>query len=59
MSPKELLYIEDALEHGQQLKNLCSTYASQLQTPELKTLVEKLTQENEKSFTQFFNLLNN
>ena len=31
MSPKELLYIEDALGHEQQMKKSCTDFANQLQ----------------------------
>ena len=36
MSPKELLYIEDALGHTQFLMNQCRTAASQLTDPVLR-----------------------
>ena len=35
MSPKELLYIEDALGHAQYLMTQCRTAASQLTDPAL------------------------
>ena len=45
MSPKELLYIEDALGHTQFLMNQCRTAAQQL------------VNGNQKLFTQFYNLV--
>lgn len=41
MSPKELLYIEDALGHEQHLQTKCQTTAGQLQDKELKAFIEQ------------------
>ena len=40
MSPKELLYIDDALGHATQMKAACTDFASKLQDPELKTSLQ-------------------
>ena len=58
MSPKELLYVEDALGHEKQMKTCCCDFASQLQDGELKTFVEQLSAQHQQTFTQFYNLLN-
>lgn len=58
MSPKELLYIEDALGHEQQIKALCTESANQVQDPELKNLISSITQRHTQSFNRFYGLLN-
>jgi len=50
MTPKELLYIEDALGHTKFLMTQCSLAANQLTDPQLKN-------ENQKLFTKFLNLV--
>ena len=57
MSPKELLYIEDALGHTQFLMNQCHTAASQLTDPALRQKAQELVNGNQKLFTQFYNLV--
>lgn len=57
MSPKELLYIEDALGHTQFLMNQCRTAASQLKDPVLRQQAQQLVNSNQKLFTQFYNLV--
>lgn len=57
MSPKELLYIEDALGHTQFLMNQCRAAATQLKDPELKQQAQQLVNGNQKLFTQFYNLV--
>ena len=57
MSPKELLYIEDALGHTQFLMNQCRTAVSQLKDPVLRQQAQQLVNGNQKLFTQFYNLV--
>lgn len=57
MSPKELLYIEDALGHAQFLMTQCRTAASQLSDPVLQQQVQQLINTNQKAFTSFYNLV--
>ena len=57
MSPKELLYIEDALGHTQFLMTQCRTAASQLTDPALRSEAQRLVAENQKLFTSFYNLV--
>jgi len=57
MSPKELLYIEDALGHTQFLMTQCQTAANQLSDPALRQQVQQLVNSNQKLFTQFYNLI--
>ncbi len=58
MSPKELLYIEDALGHEKQMKTACTDFANQLQDAELKTFVQNLCAKHEQAFGKFYSLLN-
>ena len=57
MSPKELLYIEDALSHTQFLMNQCREAANQLTDPALKQQAQQLVNGNQKLFTAFYNLV--
>lgn len=57
MSPKELLYIEDALGHTQFLMNQCRDAANQLTDPVLKQQAQQLVNSNQKLFTTFYNLV--
>lgn len=57
MSPKELLYIEDALGHAQFMQTKCNDIVQQLQDNELKTCVQQLATKNQELFGQFFNLI--
>lgn len=57
MTPKELLYIEDALGHTRFLMTQCSMATNQLTDPELKRRVQQLINGNQKLFTQFYDLV--
>ena len=57
MSPKELLYIEDALGHARYLTTQCQNAAQQLQDPALRSQVEQLAGSNQALFNRFFNLV--
>ena len=57
MSPKELLYIEDALGHTQFLMTQCRNAVNQLSDPALRQQVQQLVNSNQKLFTQFYNLV--
>ena len=57
MTPKELLYIEDALGHTRFLMTPCRLAANQLTDPELKRRVQQLINGNQKLFTQFYDLV--
>ena len=58
MSPKELLYIEDALGHEKQMKDCCSDFASRLQDAELKNFVQDLCRKHQNNFDRLYGLLN-
>ncbi|MBR5858840.1 MAG: hypothetical protein IKZ05_02860 [Clostridia bacterium] len=57
MSPKELLYIEDALGHTKQIKTVCSDFVSQLEDAELSNLVQSIAQKQQQTFDRIYNLL--
>jgi len=57
MSPKELLYLEDALSHAQFLITRCESASRQLTDPALKSQAQALVNTNRKLFTQFYNLV--
>lgn len=57
MSPKELLYIEDALGHEQFLQSKCQEAAQQLQDSELKSFVTQLGSKHQQLFGQFYQLV--
>ena len=57
MSPKELMYIEDALGHEQFMRMQCMQAAQSLQNPELKNYVNQLAQEHDKLFQKLYALV--
>ena len=58
MSPKELLYIEDALGHETQMKAACTDFSSKLEDTELKSFVAEIAQKHSECFNRFYGLLN-
>ena len=56
MSPKELLYIEDALGHAQHMEKKCHQCATQIQDEELKVVVERLANKHKMIFDQFYQI---
>lgn len=58
MSPKELLYIEDTLDHLTENKKCCTDFASQVQDTSLRTLLQDVAAKETKLFNQFYALLN-
>ncbi len=57
MSPKELLYIEDALGHEKILKQQCQQAISNLTDPDLKNYVQQLVNKHQELFGQFYQLV--
>lgn len=57
MSPKELLYIEDALGHEKFLITQCQQAQSALTDPELRSCVQKIQQAHQELFNQFYQLV--
>ena len=57
MSPKELLYIEDALGHTRFLMTQCREAANTLTDPVLKQQAQQLVGDNQKLFDAFYKLV--
>ncbi|MDD4164592.1 MAG: hypothetical protein PHD46_05480 [Eubacteriales bacterium] len=57
MSPKELLYIEDALNHESFLKTQCQECANQLSDPVLKNFVNELCHKRGEIFNELYRTL--
>ncbi|MCI5847852.1 MAG: hypothetical protein SOZ54_00075 [Candidatus Limiplasma sp.] len=57
MSPKELLYIEDALDHETFLQSQCRQAAQALQNPELKNYVTQLANQHQQLFQRLYQLV--
>lgn len=57
MSPKELLYIEDALGHTQFLTTQCREAANALTDPVLRRQAQGLADSNQALFNRFYNLV--
>lgn len=57
MSPKELLYIEDALGHTKQIKTVCNDFSNQLGDADLSNFVSDIARKQQQTFDRFFNLL--
>lgn len=57
MSPKELLYIEDALGHEQFLMTQCQEAVQQLQDSELKQYAQQMYNKHQQIFSNFYGLV--
>jgi len=57
LSPKELLYIEDALAHTKFMKEKCQHAAGQVQCAELKQLLGKISNKHQMIFDDIYGLL--
>lgn len=57
MTSKELLYVEDALEHENFMKSCTTKTSSKLTDPTLSSYVSQLTQKHEDLKNKFLNLL--
>ncbi len=57
MSPKELLYIEDALGHAQFLTTQCQEAIQNLQDGELKNYVRQMEDKHRQIFGKFYKLV--
>lgn len=58
MTSKEILYVEDALDHEQYFKTKCNEITSQIQDSELKNTVQSSIQKHNQIFNSFLDLLN-
>lgn len=57
MSPKELLYIEDALGHAQFLTTQCQEAIQNLQDAELKSYAQQMVDKHKQIFNRFYQLV--
>ena len=57
MTPKEILYVEDALSHAQFLTQQAQTAANSLQDAALKQQAQQLVNKNRQIFQQFYALV--
>ena len=57
MSPKELLYIEDALGHEKFLISQCQQAVLSLADPELRNCVQQLQNGHQQIFNQLLQLV--
>ena len=57
MSPKELLYIEDALGHEKQIKCTCQDSAAKLEDKALASFVEEIAAKHTQCFNKFYGLV--
>ena len=57
MSPKELLYIEDALGHEKQVKCTCQESAGRLEDAELAGFASSLAAKHTECFNKFLGLV--
>ena len=57
MSPKELLYIEDALGHEKFLISQCQQAVKSLTDPTLRDCVNRMQAAHQDLFNQFFQLV--
>ena len=57
MSPKELLYIEDALGHEKFLISQCRQAAQTLQSPALRNSAEQMLKAHQQIFNQLYQLV--
>ena len=57
MSPKELLYIDDALSHEKFLISQCQQALSILRDPELRQCVQQLQDTHQQLYTSLIQLV--
>ncbi len=57
MSPKELLYIDDALGHEKFLISQCQQAASALKDPQLRSFAQQLQQHHQQLFNRLYQLV--
>ncbi len=57
MSPKELLYIDDALGHEKFLINQCQQAAGALTDPQLRSFAQQLAQHHQQIFNKLYQLI--
>ena len=57
MTPKEILYVEDALSHAQFLTQQAQNAVNSLQDAALRQQAQQLVTKNQQIFRQFYSLV--
>ncbi|MDD6316088.1 MAG: hypothetical protein PUB63_03645 [Clostridia bacterium] len=57
MSPKELLYLEDALNHEKHMKTCCTQSADAVSDATLKNVISDMAAKHQAVFDKLFQLL--
>ena len=57
MTEKELMYIEDVLEHEKDLQNFCEYYANEVSNQETKDFLISLLNFQEQNYEKLYGLL--
>ena len=57
MSPKELLYIDDALGHEKFLIAQCQKAAGALSDPQLRSFAQQMQQHHQQLFNRLYQLM--
>ncbi|MCL2559074.1 MAG: hypothetical protein FWE07_01190 [Turicibacter sp.] len=57
MSPKELMYVEDALAHIKFMKQKCDQATTEVTDAGLKKLIDKVGKKNQKMFDNIYGLV--
>jgi hypothetical protein len=57
MTEKELLYVEDILEHEKDFKSICEYYSNEIEDKNVKDLLDNIVKSQEQNYKKVFNLL--
>ncbi len=57
MTPKEVLYVDDAMGHAQFLRTQCQDAVNALKDPVLKQQAQQWLNSNTRTFDRFFALV--
>ena len=57
MTPKEVMYVEDALGHAQFLKTQCQDAVDALTDPALKRMAQQWLDRNQNIYRSFYSLV--
>ena len=57
MTPKEVMYVEDALGHAQFLRSQCQDAVNSLTDPVLKQQAQQWLDKNAQTFQRFYSLV--
>ena len=58
MTPKELMYLDDAIGMEEQLQTKCNDYASKVQDQTLRDLLQSLATKHQEHYTALTGELN-